>query len=218
MRWRARTIVQLHYALRATRPQLKRDPLGSVTPTGLFLIVLAPAHVSQEFWANFWPNFWADLVVGIVIAGGISWILAKSKKINASVSGRLRKVGPTEFELQLSIKNSGKVNFKENEIFAHILVNNVLVPTILQGNARQSPVTLLEKPYSDFVYLMPLPCFPDRMTDLFSIRLQSSSIGEKDILYFLSTAYGFFPKGIRVAEDGSVNGLGVVPIARIDAA
>ena len=28
MRWRARTIVELHCALRAARPQLKRDPLG----------------------------------------------------------------------------------------------------------------------------------------------------------------------------------------------
>ena len=28
MRWRARTYVQLHGALRARRPQLKRDPLG----------------------------------------------------------------------------------------------------------------------------------------------------------------------------------------------
>ena len=29
MAWRARTIVQQHRALRASRPQLKRDPLGS---------------------------------------------------------------------------------------------------------------------------------------------------------------------------------------------
>src|SRR5258708_4332168 len=29
VRWRARTIVQRHGALRANRPQLKRDPLGS---------------------------------------------------------------------------------------------------------------------------------------------------------------------------------------------
>ena len=29
MRWRARTIVQQHGALRACRPQLKRDPLGT---------------------------------------------------------------------------------------------------------------------------------------------------------------------------------------------
>ena len=29
MRWRARTIVQRHGARRASRPQLKRDPLGS---------------------------------------------------------------------------------------------------------------------------------------------------------------------------------------------
>ncbi len=33
MRWRARTIVQLHGALRAGRPQLKRDPLGRQTST-----------------------------------------------------------------------------------------------------------------------------------------------------------------------------------------
>ena len=31
MRWRARTIVQRHGARRASRPQLKRDPLGSGT-------------------------------------------------------------------------------------------------------------------------------------------------------------------------------------------
>jgi hypothetical protein len=31
VRWRARTVVQQHDALRARRPQLKRDPLGSAT-------------------------------------------------------------------------------------------------------------------------------------------------------------------------------------------
>ena len=34
MRWRARTIVHLHCALRASRPQLKRDPLGVQRPQG----------------------------------------------------------------------------------------------------------------------------------------------------------------------------------------
>src|SRR4029077_7465009 len=32
VRWRARTIVSLHRALRASRPQLKRDPLGRRRP------------------------------------------------------------------------------------------------------------------------------------------------------------------------------------------
>ena len=37
MRWAARTIVQLHAALRACRPQLKREPLGSYRSPNLIL-------------------------------------------------------------------------------------------------------------------------------------------------------------------------------------
>ena len=37
MPWRARTIVQRHCALRASRPQLKREPLGRCTSRGVQL-------------------------------------------------------------------------------------------------------------------------------------------------------------------------------------
>ena len=39
MRWRARTIVQLHRAVRACRPQLKRDPLGRAVIPGSIVVV-----------------------------------------------------------------------------------------------------------------------------------------------------------------------------------
>jgi hypothetical protein len=44
VRWRARTIVQLHGARRTSRPQLKRDPLGSDTnDMDVFLYLLLGA-------------------------------------------------------------------------------------------------------------------------------------------------------------------------------
>lgn len=171
-------------------------------------------HFTDEFWVNFWSSFWADLIVGVVIAGLISWVLAKRRKISASVWGTRRQLAPNDFELQLGIRNSGKVNFRENEIYAHVLVNNTLVPSVMVGTPRSAPVTIATKAYTDFVILVPIPCFPDRTTDVFSIRLKSPTIGERDLLFFLSTAYGFFPTNIQLLEDGAVreSSLGVVKL------
>ena len=169
----------------------------------------------QDFWPGFWANFVADLLVGIVIAGAISWLIAKSKKIDATVTGHLRAAGP-DFELRLSLRNTGKVSFKSQEIYFHILVNNTLGPTEREGKTIRSPATPGDTEYSDFGGLLERPLFPGRTTDLCTLRLKSDNIGAKNLLYFLSTAYGFFPKGIKQTEEGIIGAteLGLVTLRR----
>ena len=50
MRWRARTIVQLYGALRASRPQLKRDPLGGNERSTA--LVPTPEQLRHEAFAD----------------------------------------------------------------------------------------------------------------------------------------------------------------------
>ena len=52
MRWRAQTIVQLYCALRASRPQLKRDPLGCAS-------ALAHGRLCAPFRRRL-PDAWLD--------------------------------------------------------------------------------------------------------------------------------------------------------------
>ena len=84
MRWRARTIVQLHGALRACRPQLKRDPLGSGGAPVL-------AHDSDDPMLPIAQRVAAYVaILGVVIGGALlahKWFLFDVRRAAASLLG-----------------------------------------------------------------------------------------------------------------------------------
>ena len=82
------------------------------------------------FWQNFWPNFWsnfaADFIVGIIIAGTISWVLSRSKKVDAKVVVSVSALNESTFKLTFSVKNTGRISFASKEIYWHVLVDREL--------------------------------------------------------------------------------------------
>jgi len=98
--------------------------------------------IDTTFWQNFWPNFWAslsaDLLVGIVLAGLISWVIAKAKRPNAVIVVRPKKVDDSTMRVEISIRNTGRVSFKSEEIYYHVLVNSSLSPRELDGQSADS--------------------------------------------------------------------------------
>ncbi len=66
MPWRARTSVQVHGALRASRPQLKRDPLGSEIP-------LAKIELYDEAGAYYFGKVKEGGKVDLYDQGGQYW-------------------------------------------------------------------------------------------------------------------------------------------------
>jgi hypothetical protein len=75
VRWRARTIVQLHGALRASRPQLKRDPLGR---TGTSM----PPLISITLWLLV-PGLHSPGDAGAAADPFRAWLLDMSAKVIA---------------------------------------------------------------------------------------------------------------------------------------
>jgi hypothetical protein len=80
VRWRARSIVQLHDTLRASRPQLKRDPLGRVQQVTRIRIVACPPGEAPESVRRAWiglelplpPGRLGQLRVFVVLGGVLS--------------------------------------------------------------------------------------------------------------------------------------------------
>lgn len=161
-----------------------------------------------EFWNNFWLNFWAnfasDFLVGIVIVWAISVIVRKAKKIEAKVTARLEKESDSSYKIVFALKNSGKTNFKTQEVYYHIFVPASLSPNERGDETTRTLVETAESGYFDFVGLLDKPCFPGRSTELCTLQISQKEPEPNSVLYFLSTAHGFFPKGIKPDQNGQV--------------
>ena len=165
-------------------------------------------NTSPEFWNNFLPNFWAnfasDFLVGIVIVSAISIIVRKAKKIEAKVTARLVKESDSGYKLVFALKNSGKTNFKAQDVYYHIFVPAGLSPNEHGDETKRTMVETTEGGYFDFVGLLDKPCFPGRSTELCTLRISPKEPKPHSVLFFLSTAHGFFPKGIKQDQNGNV--------------
>lgn len=165
-------------------------------------------NITPEFWINFWPNFLAnfasDFLVGIVIVGVISAILKKAKKIEAKVTARLEKENDSRFKLIFALLNTGKTQFKTQEIYYHIYIPSSLSPSEYGEETTSTFVKTEEGGYIIFTGLLASPCFPGRSTALIDLRITPKEPQPNNVLYFLSTAHGVFPKGIKLDESKGV--------------
>ncbi|HKQ04144.1 MAG TPA: hypothetical protein VJ464_03360 [Blastocatellia bacterium] len=167
-----------------------------------------------NFWINFWPGFWANLVssfiVGILITAFISWIIKKRNKAEARILFNLisHESNPREAEFSFFIKNTGRVAFKENEIYWHIFVQGTPPPEGIPLHRPESQwirgsITVDGLNFTHYSSLLPAPVFPGVMLHLFSIDGIILST-EKLFFYYLSTAHGYFPRHLDLSEDGEV--------------
>jgi hypothetical protein len=160
--------------------------------------------LNTDFWISFWPNFWAslsaDLLVGIVLAGFISWVIAMAKRPNAVIVVSPKKISDTKLNLEISIRNIGKISFKSEEIYYHVIVNDALSPKELEGQSATTNMNIFDKQYTNFKGIMKAPCFVGRGTNVSILTVDASAIHEGDVLYFLSTAHGIIPRSVMPRE------------------
>lgn len=165
-------------------------------------------NITPDFWINFWPNFLAnfasDFLVGIVIVGVIAAILKKAKKIEAKVTARLEKGSDSRFKLLFALINSGKTHFKTQEVYYHVYVASSLSPSEYREETTKTFIKTEEGGYVVFTGLLATPCFPGRSTALFDLLINPTDPQPNSVLYFLSTAHGVFPKGIKLDENKGV--------------
>jgi len=128
------------------------------------------------------------------------WLLSKAKRPNVEVSLEIGSGTQGKYTLMFSIINNGRVTLRENEIYWHIYIDQVLEPTKL--GEREWGVGLDGKPYRYFQGALKLPCFQGSSTDCFEIPVVARGVAVLDLDYYysLSTAYGFFPRQSLVAK------------------
>ncbi len=115
MRWRARTIVHLHCALRASRPQLKRDPLGRATKSVMRKIIVYIATSADGYIAR--PDGNVDWLNSRRFAGDYG-MRAFYRSIDTILWGRKTYDVALEFQKQ-GIKGAAFDPKVKNYIFSH---------------------------------------------------------------------------------------------------
>jgi hypothetical protein len=169
---------------------------------------------SAFFWQNFWPNFFADffatLIVGIGITWLISWLAARRRKIKVRVVATVQR-SPGSLALDFVLTNTGNVDFREKELYWHLWVAKRLEPA---PHTHTEEVSIGE-PYIRFSALLKHPAFSPINTALITIAVKNEPVGDRELLYFLSTAYGAFPHDLKTDSRGVLmsDQLGVVEIA-----
>src|SRR6266516_5504314 len=122
------------------------------------------------FWQNFWPNFWADLLVGIVIAGLISWVFSKARKVEAKMSVRTEHVNESSIRLRFSVWNTGKISFRSEEVFWHALIDTKLKPQNPDVGTTDQ-LTVQDRSFMHIKGMLGGPVFPSRHTECFSVAV-----------------------------------------------
>lgn len=168
---------------------------------------------SVFFWQNFWPNFFADffatLIVGVGITWLISWLAAKRRKIGVIMLASVQR-SPGSLALEFKLANTGKVDFRENELYWHLWMAKRLEP---DEHTHTEEVSIGE-PYVRFSALLKHPAFSGTLTVLITIPVKNEPVGDRELLYSLSTAYGMFPRNLNISSRGVVlsDKLGIVEI------
>jgi hypothetical protein len=175
------------------------------------------------FWKNFWPSFWsnvaADIIVGVLITGLISWVITRSKKVDAKVVLAVAALNESTLKLIFSVRNTGRIGFPSKEIYWHVFVNRELYiapPSLNQDGltlemmeeARVTPIPAVAvirgKQYSHYRGLIDGPVFPSRLVEVLTVKTKSVTSGQHDCLYYLPTAHGLFPKSLKTDKEGDV--------------
>jgi hypothetical protein len=164
------------------------------------------------FWQNFWPGFWANLaanfIVGILLAGFISWLLQKRQRVAAMVDAVILTRSEAVVKLQLAIVNSGNVAFGGNEVFCHIYVGPGLqvLHNAFGGTATDPEITKESLPdgrsSTHYRMMLTAPVFPDVPTGFMTLDVAPPLKRPLDVYYWLSTAVGLFPRGFKTSLEG----------------
>jgi hypothetical protein len=161
----------------------------------------------STFWKNFWPNFAADLIVGIIIAGLVSWLLKKLQKVEAQMRIRWKLASDEQLLLCFSVWNTGAINFRSEEIYWHILIEeNFQSDSTQWGIVVKDRAEINGRYFVHYKDILKSPVFPSRYTDCFAVVIPEYKKVEKgNVRYFLSTAHGIFPRTTKIKKDGDID-------------
>ena len=173
--------------------------LGVLALLGFVGAIIA-SYYDPSFLRDFLPNFFSDFFVGILIAGLVSWLLSRSKRVGVKMSVDTTYVGESIFLLIFSVENTGRVSFNSREIYWHVFIDGKLD---MIGDVSRALTRPAEDGYSTYSEdLITRPLFPGRRTNVLSVKVRAPRSGKYNIFYYLSTAHGLFPKGIKEAANG----------------
>jgi hypothetical protein len=163
-------------------------------------------------------------------------VLSRSKKVDAKVFVSVSALKESTFKLTFSVKNTGRISFASKEIYWHVLVDRKLyiappsldqdgltVDMIEEASTTPIPIitTVKGKPFSHYKGLIDGPVFPSRQVKGLTVKVKAPSSGQHDLLYFLSTAHGLFPKSLKTDKEGNIvletiGKIGTLPLADRD--
>jgi hypothetical protein len=120
-------------------------------------------------------QFFSDVFVGVLIAGFVSWVLAKSKKYSAYISADAEYKDDSPLCLSFSVVNDGKEIFKTDEIYWHVFIEGLVSIDSVSGNnvqPDQLEVMIDNRLFHHFRALLNMPSFPGRPAELFNITIR----------------------------------------------
>ncbi len=167
---------------------------------------------NPDFWRNFWPNFWADLIVGVVITGLISWIIRSMTKAEARGVAEVKILDEESQRIKLAIRNTGRTKFETNDVLWFVFMEMGFYSQQAIGfpidnverNFRQfyaGTINMEGKTFHAFKGITNAPIFPDNYLHIAIGDFDRPSRDHFAIFYFLKTAYGNFPKGLKYDKD-----------------
>jgi hypothetical protein len=165
-----------------------------------------------HFWQNFWPNFWADLIVGVVITGLISWIIRSMSKAEVRGTAEVTILDEASQRIKFAIRNTGRTKFEPNDVFWFVFMEIGFYSQQAIGfpidnverNFRQfyaGTTDIGGKTFHAFKGMTNAPIFPDNYLHIATGDFDRHPRDNFIIYYFLKTAYGNFPKGLKYDKD-----------------
>lgn len=182
-----------------------------------------------KFWNDFWPNFWSDLIVGVIVATIISWAIAKSKRVEASIIANANEIqadvianeadtdGATHL-IHFAVRNTCDHSLSSEGIYWHLFIERTCYIDIKAkelNTVQYEAVREIDKhAFLHVSGLLSAPVYPKRYVEIAEVRVRAPRGRATDLRYFLSTAHGVFPKSLKLSKTGDpdLNTLGKVVI------
>ena len=205
-------------------------PLGTLILLVISSFIARPRNIhhtkdqipvsDNTFWQNFWPSFWAEFcasfIVGIIITAAISWIIGRNKKVRAKVYSQKVRLDESSVRLSYYVRNTGNVSFKPREIYWHLFVEEEsyldphelsasLVEAMPELAKQRSKIIINGKNFIHYCDLIDAPLFVGRNKGILTFDYAAERNKQFAQYYYLSTAYGLFPKDLETKENGEVS-------------
>jgi hypothetical protein len=171
---------------------------------------------SDDFWKSFWPNWWAsfaaDLIVGIFLAGLITWLIRKRQRVGLTMATTLRVMEGGGARADFSIVNEGNVVMRKDDVHYHIFVRENQIPVkVLNRLSHLRRTKFMGNMDVEIKGTLSSSVFPSRSTYVEDIETQSTEFELHDFLYYLSTASGIFPRTCKINNTTrKISGLGAM--------